>query len=231
MEPIVKRFLIAASALLLTGTANAQVLLNDTFAGENGGVTQLNYNAFANWTVTGAVDLITPDNTYGINCTGSCIDLAGSPGPGRLTSNPFAFTNGDVLSMTIRISGNQRNAQTNLVVFGVDFTGGATIGQVNWFIQSADSLPGGVAYSNLTFPPSIDGRSDFVSWSFQFRALGTGMASFFVGTPDPTSVGPILDAVIIERVVAQSVVPEPSTYVMLALGLSAIAAARRRTRA
>ncbi|MGV3708854.1 MAG: PEP-CTERM sorting domain-containing protein [Gemmatimonas sp.] len=223
-----KRFLLVAASFMLSAAGHSQTLLNDTFAGENGGVTQLNYNAFANWTVTGAVDLITPDNGYGLTCTGSCVDLAGSPGPGRLTSNPFAFTSGDVLKMTIRLSGNQRNAQTNRVTFGADFTGGATIGQVKWFIQSADSMPGGLPYSNLTFPPAIDGRSDFVSWSFQFQALGAGAASFFVGTLDPTSVGPILDDVLIERVVAQSVVPEPSTYAMIALGLGALGLAVRR---
>jgi hypothetical protein len=226
-----KRLLTLGLLVALASTeARAQVLLNETFAGENGGVTQTNYNSFANWTVTGAVDLITPTNPYGIVCTGSCVDLSGSPGPGRMTSNPFAFNDGDVIKMTFRISGNQRNSQFNTFTFGTSFTGGAIIGPYEYMIPSLSSSPGGLPYSGLSASTSLAGQMGFQTWSFQFQALGTGAAQFYFDASDASSVGPILDDVLVERVATQSVVPEPSTYAMLGLGLGALGFAARRRR-
>ncbi|MGV3708855.1 MAG: PEP-CTERM sorting domain-containing protein [Gemmatimonas sp.] len=227
-----KRFLtLGLLAALAAPEANAQVLLNDTFSGENGGATMLNYNSFANWTVTGQVDLIGAANGYGISCSGSCVDMSGSAGPGRMTSNPFAFVAGDVMRVSGHISGNQRNTGLDNIKFGALFGGGASIGDYEFagLVGGTGSINGPT--SEIAGSTQIAGNAGFTLWSFQFQALSAGTVSFYIDAPDASSIGPILDDVLVERVVSQSVVPEPSTYAMLAFGLGAVAfAARRRTR-
>ena len=102
-----KRFAIAAlTVLLASSSASAQVLLSDNFENENGGVGQLNYNAFSNWNVTGQVDYL--HNYPGLTCAGGsagCVDLDGSSGPGALTSKQiFGFASGDQIKISFDLS-------------------------------------------------------------------------------------------------------------------------------
>ncbi len=78
-----KRLATIIAATLFATTAQAGVLFQDNFDAEGtSGSSQLNYNAFDNWTVEdGTVDLIADPNQWGIDCvggTGKCVDLDGS---------------------------------------------------------------------------------------------------------------------------------------------------------
>jgi|GEM_PF-2197169 len=78
---------------------------------------------------------------------------------------------------------------------------------------------------------SIAGNTPFSNWSRSFTAGQAGSLQYEIGTSSADNVGPVLDNVLIERFGAQTVVPEPSTWAMLAFGMSAMGgAARRRAR-
>jgi hypothetical protein len=105
----------AAATLLISSPAFAGTVFFDTFDTENGGATSLNHTGFANWNSTGAgfVDVVAmPD--YGLTCaggSGSCVDLDGSPGPGRITTKRnFTFNTGDLIRIDYDISGSQRGS-------------------------------------------------------------------------------------------------------------------------
>src|SRR5579864_1845447 len=100
----------AAAALLATtlsaafvGTANAAVLFSDGFAADSAGLNKLNFTAFSNWTVSGSVDLVNQTNPYGITCAGACVDLAGTPGVGTITSKAINFNAGQAVTVSFTV--------------------------------------------------------------------------------------------------------------------------------
>ena len=107
------------------------VLFTDDFESEAVTIltSHLNYSAFENWNVVdGAVDLIYSPN-FGIECAGTgrwCVDLDGTTNnAGRLESRSvFTLSPGITYTLTFDISGNQRNAGTDSMTFGL--TDGAT---------------------------------------------------------------------------------------------------------
>src|SRR3546814_826600 len=115
-----KSVLTAALITLAATTAQAGVVLSDNFDAENGGVTQTNYSSFANWSVNGQVDLVHMPNGFGITCSGGCVDLDGSSGPGRLLSDQFSVNAGDLVTVSFDVSGNQRS-QTGGDIFYAGF--------------------------------------------------------------------------------------------------------------
>jgi hypothetical protein len=232
----VKRLLIfAASTLLAASSASSQVLLNETFNSENGGGTSLNYNAFANWDVSGQVDLVA-SGYGGVTCpggTGACVDLDGSSGPGRITSkNPFAFSSGDVMRISFSISGNQRGGPDDIFRLGLDFGGNvAYSNRIGTGGLASFTGSGPFLNSLVSFEVSLTQGTAFSTWSMQFTADQSGSVKYFLGTPSADNQGPVVDNIVVERVVQQSVVPEPTTWAMLAFGLSALGVAARRRKA
>ncbi|HEY0437492.1 MAG TPA: hypothetical protein VGC92_12700, partial [Phenylobacterium sp.] len=101
-------------ALAAGPAARATTVLSDNFNSEAGGFSALNYTGFTKWTSTGAggVDVVRTGD-FSITCaggSGSCVDLAGSPGPGEITSTAsYAFHTGQTVTLSFDVSGNQVN--------------------------------------------------------------------------------------------------------------------------
>ena len=229
---------LAAAALFATSTAGAQTLLLDTFDTElGGGPGQTNYASFANWNVTGAVDLIR-DGEFGLRCfgnTGSCVDLDGSQGlAGSLVSKTaFSFNAGDLVGISFMASGSQRTTASDFLQFTLNFSTATT------FSSYAASLGGTLLSGGNTVVGSgfgtgtnVAGNSAWALWTLQFVAANSGSFTLEIGTTSADNVGPMLDDVIIGVAPANTnVVPEPSTWTLMIGGLGMLAVAARKRRA
>ncbi|MBC6432664.1 PEP-CTERM sorting domain-containing protein [Nostoc sp. HG1] len=92
--------------------ASVTTLLQDDFNQENNGVGTLNYNQFANFNVkNGSVDLIGNTLFNFLPGNGLYVDLDGSTGKaGTLESKTtFNFQAGDLVNLSFKLAGNQRN--------------------------------------------------------------------------------------------------------------------------
>lgn len=230
-----KRLLILSlTAALASSPAAAQVLLTENFNSENGGAGQLNYNAFTNWTVGGQVDLVN-NGSFGVSCvgaTGLCVDLDGSSGPGKILSKQaFAFSSGDVMKISFGISGNQRGAGLDEFFLGLVFGATTTTGAYSGTGGLAGYTGAGFTAQIQNFEAFISDNTPFSTWSFQFQAISSGTVAYQLGTTSADNAGPIADNIVVEKVVTNTVAPEPSSWAMLAFGLGGLTvAARRRVR-
>jgi hypothetical protein len=209
------------------------VAFTDGFDSENGGLSQLNYNTFANWSVSnGTVDLIRSGG-FGISCfggTGSCVDLDGSTSnAGVLTSSNIAFSNGDLVEIAFRLSGNQRNASVDQV--GVQFDFGQSTDVLDLTKSGDFGLFGpsdfvGVTGANDSLTRA--GGDPFGLYHLSFTSLTAGFMNLRFENLGGDNIGAILDAVTVS--VGPQAVPEPSTWALLvvSLGLAALAMRRRR---
>lgn len=227
--------ILTFTAALAASSANAQILLTDNFNTENGGASSLNYIPFANWTVVGQVDLVA-QGFAGIGCvggSGACVDLDGSGGPGKLVGKTaFSFSSGEIFRISFDISGNQRGSASDVFELGLNFGAGATVGPVvgtgglSSFTGAGPGIAGSISYS-----VALNAGDPFSTWSLQFLAQSAGTVRYSLGTTSGDNIGPVLDNVVVQRVTPQAVVPEPSTWAMVAFGLGGLGvAARRRVR-
>ena len=109
-----KRFVSALCGVLvfgLVGQSHATVIFSDNFDAENGGIGQLNYNAFANWSVSnGTVDLIgRPVGFFDFfPSNGLYVDLDGTSfQAGTFTSIGIQVTPGNYI-LSFLLAGSQR---------------------------------------------------------------------------------------------------------------------------
>jgi von Willebrand factor type A domain/Bacterial Ig-like domain (group 2) len=116
----------------------------------------LDYTGFANWNVTGSVDLfgdgfydMIPGNGLYVNI--SSITLSGHPKSALTSKTAFAFTAGKTYRLSIDVAGNQQNAGS----FGVSAA-------INGGIMSPQSV-------TIT-----DYTQDFQTYSFNFTPLASG---------------------------------------------------------
>lgn len=224
-----KRFLsVFAIAALSAASAQAQTttLLNDNFNSEFGGLSKLNYTGFANWDVTGQVDLV-KGGDYSITCGGSCIDLDGSSGPGALrTKIAYSFAAGDVMKISFDVGGSQRVSGAS-----DNFTFGMVFGTVTNIAGCSSVLLGCVSGSGISAFSSgstINSAAVFSTRSLEFTAGTAGTVTYSFGTTSADNIGPLLDNVLITRT---STVPEPSTWALMIAGLGALGVAAKRRRA
>lgn len=220
------------AAALVSSPASAQVLLNDNFNGENGGLTYLNYAGFANWLTTGNVDLV-KSGDYGIICpSGACVDMDGTTGPGQLFSaQNFGFASGDVMKVSFDVSGNQRGGAADIFSVGLIFAGNTQLGPYMGTGGLSSFTGASLFTSGYTMSTAIADNTPFSTWTFQFQAASAGAFQLMFGTSSADNVGPLLDNVMVERVSGTTVTPEPSTWAMLAFGLGSVGfVSRRRVR-
>jgi hypothetical protein len=189
---------------LIASSAQAGVVLfQDSFDADSG-TSQLNFNSFANWTVTnGTVDYIRSPNSWGINCVTGCVDMDGSSGnSGRLTSNNlFNLLAEHTYKLSFDVSGNQRGSSIENLSFGIgDLVSLLDVNPGNSFSNSS------VLFSGVSF-----------------------IGSIFFETSSNDNVGALLDNVAFECVTCEvPTVPEPGIFGLLALGLAGLGLARKR---
>jgi hypothetical protein len=190
--------------VLLTGfasTVGAQTIpFADNFNSENGGVGQLNYTGFANWTVVdGTVDLIGegtswdffPGQGYGLY-----IDMDGSTNnPGQMLSSSTFDLQPGTYTLSFDLAGNQRQALDDQVT--VQLAMGSLLNKTYTLLNSAP----------------------FTTFTETFTISSATTASLsFEGTGND-NIGMLLDNV--------SLVPEPTTICLLGLGALGLLRKRR----
>ncbi|WP_310473835.1 PEPxxWA-CTERM sorting domain-containing protein [Sandarakinorhabdus sp.] len=220
-------FLSAAVALAASPGA-AQVLFSQNFNSLPQGIPAAGVPGF---TTTGTVDIVTNGN-FGITCagnTGACADLAGTPGPGMLTSTGINFLAGRNITISFDLSGNQRDLARDTFDFKVLFAappvgfGGALAGPAPFTIGGFQTAVSGGTYSEV-----VAGDRSFLTYSGFLNLAGPGtlFLQFAGRSGDNVNIGPILDNVL----VTQGAVPEPASWAMLIAGFGLVGAASRRRR-
>jgi hypothetical protein len=217
--------LLSAAIALAASPGAAQVLFSQNFNSLPQGIPSAGVPGF---TTTGTVDIVTNGN-FGITCagnTGACADLAGTPGPGTLTTNSIAFLAGRKVTISFDLSGNQRDLSRDNFTWSVGFNpaNGGTAGRISGFTPGT-FIP---ALNGTPYQEVIAGDRGFVTYSGFFIANlnGTFNMSFNGVGGGNVNIGPILDNVL----VTQGAVPEPASWAMLITGFGLVGAARRRQR-
>jgi len=116
------RLLIIALAICTIATPAMAALFFDDFNSENGGVGKLNYNSFANWTVTdGTVDLIGNGFYDFLPGNGLYVDLDGSTyNAGIMTTTTSLSLDPGTYTLSFDLAGNHRNGATETVSVKVE---------------------------------------------------------------------------------------------------------------
>jgi hypothetical protein len=186
--------LCSVLALAMVGQLKATTIFSDNFNAENGGIGALNYNAFANWSVSGGtVDLIGSPGFFDFfPANGLYVDLDGTSfQAGTLTSIGIPITPGNYV-LSFLLAGSQRGDFNTVHV----------------------NVSGGLASS--TYSLNSDTPLTLETMSFTVLAPTTINLSFHNEGGD--NIGLILDNVRLNQV--SSPVPDSgSTILFLAIGM------------
>jgi hypothetical protein len=194
-----KRLVSALCGVLvfgLVGESHATLIFSDNFNTENGGMGQLNYNFFANWSVSnGTVDLIgSPHGFYDFfPSNGLYVDLDGTSfQAGTFTSTAIPVTPGSYI-LSFLLGGSQRG-DVNTV-------------QVN--------VSGGLASSTYTLASNVPLTLETISFTI---LAPTTINLSFQNVGNSNNIGLILDNVNLNRV--STAVPDSgSTIVFLGIAM------------
>jgi hypothetical protein len=194
-----KRLVSALCGVLvfgLVGRSHATVIFSENFNTQNGGIGQLNYNSFANWSVSnGTVDLIGSPGFYDFfPDNGLYVDLDGTSfQAGTFTSIGIPVTPGGTYILSFLLAGSQRG-DVNTV-------------QVN--------VSGGLASSTYTLASNVPLTLE--TMSFTVLAPTTINLSFH-NEGSSNNIGLILDNVSLDRV--STAAPDSgSTTVLLGIAI------------
>ena len=224
---------VTAASLAVAAPASAGTVFTDNFDGENGGASSLQYTGFANFTVSGGVDLVATPN-FGITCaggSGSCVDLDGTPGPGILTSaSSFSFNAGDFIRFSFDVSGSQRSQAADGFFAGFIFSDpNQFISNVGQNITGMDEILIPAIYgSTRIIMPDIPGTDPFSRRSIFFTANDAGSFMFNIGTDSADNLGPLVDNLQLDITSNVGAVPEPATWAMMILGFGLVGGFMRR---
>lgn len=218
--------LALAMVLGLSTPAAASTVFSDNFDSETAA---LNYTGFANFSVTGAVDVVN-SGSFGITCPVKCVDLDGSSSlAGTLTSlSSFAFNPGETIRLSFDLGGSQRVADgidgwfagfdfagpTQMLNYGFNFAGSD-------LIVIADTTTGAVSTGT-----SIASTDPFATRSIFFTAGSAGSLTFRIGTTSADNVGPLLDNVSLD--ITGDAIPEPASWALMLAGFVMAGLALRR---
>jgi hypothetical protein len=176
-----KRLLLAGVCALVFGlTASpvrADIILQDNFNSENGGVGALNYAGFANWNVTGGtVDLIGNGFFDFYPGNGLYVDLDGSTLMPGLLSSKITFPPGTYL-LQFDLGGSQRGTSENVTV---------SLGSYSEVFHRNSGDP--LALVTRTITTTIPGSLSFQNDN-DFDNIGAILDNVTVATvPEPTSL-------------------------------------------
>lgn len=203
-----KMLLVVVLACLVLsgyGIASANVIFSDNFDLENAGIANnstLNYNNFANWTITnGTVDLIGNGYFDFYPGNGLYVDLDGSTNQAGLMSlkTPILFAPGSY-ELSYYLGGNHNGYPDDTVIVKSNVDNYSQ----TFIIPSNQPLTQVKQYFTITSP---------FSGTLSFENLGGD------------NVGAILDNIKI------SAIPEPATLSLLGLGLLGLAGLGKKKRA
>ncbi|MBC8086512.1 MAG: PEPxxWA-CTERM sorting domain-containing protein [Phycisphaerae bacterium] len=146
------------------------------------------------------------------------------------TLQSFSFNAGQTMRISFDLSGNQRGGADDQWSLGL-FFGGLPSGTVAGS-GAFTGTTGGPFFNvaSVTFFRAIAPGTPYATYTMDFLATAGGSVQYEIGTASADNVGPVLDNVVIERLGGGTVVPEPSTWAMLAFGMSAVGVASRRRR-
>lgn len=203
---------VSAAALLVLGfSAHEASALSIPYFDDFNSITtsQINTPPTGWTTVFGTVDSIRSGD-FGITCfggSGGCVDLDGSTnqsGP-FITSGTFNLVAGHTYQLSAEVSGNQRGAVANNLIFGFSDTFNVPL--------AAQTILG------------IASGSPFTLYSVLFTPTTAATAEvFFYDILGTNNVGPILDNVS----VTDTAVPLPAAAWLMLSGLVALGAVARR---
>ena len=225
-----KLILAAGLSLAAIAPANAATVLNDNFDGENGGNTALQYTGFANFNVVSTGVDIVKNGDFGIACSGICIDLDGSPGPGGILSTAsYNFNAGDLVRLTYDVGGSQRGGSNDSFDVRYFFASSTTL------LNAGSSFGGGpdqIDFASITGTDysngfNVNANDPFSTNSIFFTAANAGSLTFQFASGSADNVGPLLDNIVLD---VSAPVPEPATWAMMIFGFGLIGSAMRRRR-
>lgn len=206
--------MIAFAAVAWAATASAAqaaTVLISNWDDTPAGLSVVNLTSgIASWTGAPQIDIVN-DNTFGLRCagaTGRCADLAGSPGAigGTLTSSILTAT-ASAVNVQFLYSGAQRGRAGAL--FLAELINASTNSVVaSW---ASPALPATVAFNTGNLSGDVGPARQF---QVRFTHLG--------GTGNQ-NIGAVVDDVSFS-----SVIPEPSTRMLMIMGFGLIATQLRR---
>ena len=143
--------LLLSLTLAVSSPALADVVFFDDFNSEHGGVAQLNYGSFANWTVSnGTVDLIGNGAFDFLPGNGLYVDMDGSTGNAGLMTSNFTLPAG-TYNLEYDVAGSQRGETNSVIVEFGSFTHTTTLPSATGFTHEAWVVTVGPASASVSF--------------------------------------------------------------------------------
>lgn len=202
-------------------SASAAVVFSDGFETDTPGIS---VSALNNFSVAGTVDVVAPANPYGIAATSNVVDLDGTPGPGKITSQSFGFAANRVITLSFVLGGAQRGSGSDDFFAGFSFSGATQVNAYTLGGAFGNAVVGNFNTTAITSSTAIGGSSPFATYSLSFTSGNAGSLTFNIGTNSADNVGPLLDSVSLDI----SAVPEPATWGLMVAGFGFVGVGLRR---